>query len=233
MIKNVGVPYNDEDVELEGFVAYSSDEKRPLVLLCHAWKGRDDFICEKAKQLAERGFIGFAIDVYGKGVIGNSAEENAALKKPFLDDRSLLQRRLLKRLNVASALPHVDHTRIAVIGFGFGGLCALDLGRCCENVRGVVSIYGHFNPPKNAESLKTKVLILHGYNDPISPITELEAFQKELEKTNVDWQAHLYSNTTHAFATPSSQSTPSMSYNPLAAKRAWQSTINFLNEVLF
>ena len=93
-MKTAAVSYMDQNVVLEGFSAYPSGKKRPLVILCHTWWGRDDFICEKAKEVAQWGYVGFALDLYGKGVLGRSKEENAALKKPFLEDRHLLQRRL-------------------------------------------------------------------------------------------------------------------------------------------
>ena len=96
-----------------------------MVILCHAWRGRDDFICKKAELMTQWGYAGFALDMYGKGVLGNSKEENASLKAPFIQDRELLKRRVLKALDVASSLPSVDTSRIAVIGFGFGGICAL------------------------------------------------------------------------------------------------------------
>lgn len=116
-------------MELEGFVASSSEEKRPLVLLCHSWAGRDPFICEKAEQIAEWGYVGFAIDLYGKGILGKSKEENAVLKAPFLKDRAFLLKRLLIGLEVASGLPYVDASKRPALGFGFGGVCALELTR--------------------------------------------------------------------------------------------------------
>jgi dienelactone hydrolase len=204
MIKK-NIPYKDQDFDLEGFVAYSAEEKRPLVIFCHAWRGRDEFICQQAERAASLGYIGFAIDMYGKGVLGKSKEENAALKKTFLDDRLLLKRRLIKGFDVACSLPSVDCANIAVVGFGFGGLCALDLARSGVNLKGVISVYGHFDPPRGCPiyPIKAKVLILHGFNDPISPMSELLQFQQEMDKDQVNWQAHIYSHTVHAFATPS------------------------------
>jgi dienelactone hydrolase len=61
------ISYQDKGVELEGFVATPSQEKRPVVILCHAWKGRDDFICQKAKEIAEWGYVGFALDLARSG----------------------------------------------------------------------------------------------------------------------------------------------------------------------
>ncbi len=228
MIKET-VPY----ANFEGFAAHPYKEKRPLILLCHAWKGRDEFICKKAELVASLGYVGFAIDMYGKGVLGNSKEENAALKKPFIDDRALLQQRLLQGYETACALPYVDKEKIVVLGFGFGGICALDLARSGVPLKGAISIYGHFDPPKNVPThpIKAKILILHGYNDPISPMDELYAFQKELENNKVDWQSHIYGNTFHAFATPSANDPAAgILYNPTSAKRAWKAVENFLAE---
>jgi dienelactone hydrolase len=117
------------------------------VLLCHSWSGRDSYIAKQAEIIAQLGYVGFAIDIYGKGVVGKSKEENAALKKPFLENRSLLQRRLLKGLDILHTLPQVSTSHIAVMGFGFGGLCALDLARSTSVLKGAISLYGHFERP--------------------------------------------------------------------------------------
>jgi len=234
MIKNTIIPYTDEGTALEGYLVFPSEKKRPLVVLCHAWRGRDDFICEKAKQVAALGYVGFAIDMYGKGILGNTKEENAALKKPFIEDRYLLQRRLLAGFDKACTLPQVDPAQIVVLGFGFGGLCALELARSGVGLKGAISIYGHFEFPVQSplQSIKSKVLILHGYNDPVSPMSELYAFQQELNKDKVDWQSHIYGNTFHAFATPSANDPDSgIMYNATSAHRAWNEVERFLIEI--
>lgn len=230
-MKTEFIPYEN----FEAFAAYPSDKKGPLVILCHAWRGRDDFICDRAKRIAELGFVGFALDMYGKGVLGNSKEENIALKKPFIDDRTLLLKQLHQGFEVARALPNVDSTRIAVLGFGFGGLCALDLARTYSELKGAISIYGHFDPLPGYPtlSISAKVLILHGFNDPISPVRELQAFMREMEEAKIDWQAHIYSNSYHAFANPSANDPDSgILYNPISAKRAWDESEKFLQDLL-
>lgn len=234
MIDNELILYSDGELQLEGFSAYRVNERRPLVLLCHAWRGRDEFICDKANLVAALGYVGFAIDMYGKGILGNSQDENARLKKPFLEDRAFLRSRLLKGYNAACSLPYVDNTRIAVVGFGFGGICALDLARTGMPLKGAVSVYGHFEPPNNyvAHPIKAKVLLLHGYNDPISPLSTLLAFQQELDETQVEWQSHLYGNTFHAFATPSANDlSTGLMYNPPAAQHAWREIETFLTTI--
>ncbi len=231
---NAFVPYRDLETELEAFAAYPSREKKPAVILCHAWKGRDDFICQQARQIANWGYVGFALDMYGKGVLGKSAEENAALKKPFVEDRKLLQRRVLKAFEVARQLPYVDADRIAVLGYGFGSICALDLARSGVDLLGAISVYGHFEPPHPSlvQPIKAKILILHGYNDPITPLSDLLAFEETLNRAKVDWQTHVFGGAMHAFATPgSNEPAAGILYHPVAAKRAQLAIHNFLDEV--
>lgn len=235
MIQKEYIDYYDQDTLLEGFAAYPSQEKCPLVILCHAWRGRDDFILEKAERVAKLGFASFAIDMYGKGILGSSKEENAKLKKPFVDDRAYLQKRLLSGYKAALSLPYVDKTHIAVVGFGFGGMCALDLARSGVQVNGLVSIYGHFDAPKNVvtKPIEAKILILHGYKDPVVKIAEVHAFAEELDKAKVEWQAHVYGNCYHAFATPSANDKDAgIFYNAEAAKDSWEQVERFLLKTL-
>lgn len=234
MIKKEKIEYSDGETVLEGFAAHPEGEMRPLVILCHAWRGRDDFICEKAERIAELGFAAFAIDMYGKGVLGKNPEENAALKKPFMDDRAFLQRRLLKGYKTACASHFADASRVVALGYGFGAVCALDLARSGVSLHGAISIYGHFSPPKNVAThpIKSKILILHGGNDPVAPKEELQTFIDELTQQKSDWQAQVYGNTYHAFANPSANDhSRGILYNPVSAKRAWQAIVNFLQEV--
>lgn len=228
------IPYEDAGVSLEGFAAYPDERKRPGVILCHAWRGRDEFICEKAELMAKWGYVGFAIDMYGKGVLGKSKEENAAYKKPFIDDRQFLLRRLLQGYQAAKAFPSIDASRLAIVGYGFGGICALDLARSGTDLRGAVSIYGHFDPPSHSKKpIVAKILVLHGYNDPIANQDELHAFEREMNEAKADWQVHLFSNTVHAFATPSANDPSSgILYNPTSAKRADRLLQTFLEEIL-
>lgn len=236
MLQNSAISYWDGATPLEGFATYTTEEKRPLVILCHAWRGRDDFICQKTELIAQLGFVGFALDVYGKGILGKNKDECFALKKPFLEDRHLLQKRLLKGYHKACSLPYVDTKRIVVLGFGFGGMCALDLARSGVHMDGAVSIYGHFDPPRNCpqQAIKAKILIAHGFNDPISSMNELNLYQQELSLAGVDWQSHIYGNTAHAFATPSANDPANgIVYNPISAQRAWSEVERFLGEVLY
>ena len=130
-IRAKSIEYVDGDTRLEGFLAYDEKANQPLpaVLIAHAWGGRDEFVCDKARDLAALGYAGFALDMYGKGVLGSGPDENAKLMQPFLNDRALLQQRITAALQTVHSLEQVDKIRIAAMGFCFGGLCVLDLAR--------------------------------------------------------------------------------------------------------
>jgi len=145
------VEYKHRDTVLEGVIAVdnASTQPRPVVMVSHAWGGRDDFAVQKARDLARLGYVGFALDLYGKGKLGSSKEENSALMAPLLEDRLLLQARMESAIEAAVSQPESDDKKVAAIGYCFGGLCVLDLARTGANVAGVVSFHGLFHPPGN------------------------------------------------------------------------------------
>jgi len=231
------IEYTHDGVTLEGYMAWDETRSGPLpgVLIAHAWGGRGAFECEKARMLSGLGYCAFALDLYGKGVLGSGPEENAALMQPFVADRAMLQSRLSAALQKFAQQPEVDAGRIAAIGFCFGGLCVLDLARIGAAVRGVVSLHGLFVPPGNTEGnrIGARVLALHGHDDPMVPVDMVNALERELTEAGADWQIHVYGNTMHAFTNPSANDPGHGTvYNPVAARRAWVVTEDFLDEVL-
>jgi len=225
------------DTLLEAYVALPATEvaKRPAVLVCHAWAGRSAFECDKADKLAALGYVGIALDTYGKGVSGATNEECSALMMPLVSNRALLRSRLLAGLEAASAIAMVDTSCIAAIGYCFGGMCALDLARSGADLRGVVSFHGLFGAPGDLPNnpVKARILALHGHDDPMVPPDQVLALETELSAAGADWQIHTYGKTMHAFTNPGANAPDNgMQFNPVAANRAWQSMQNFLNEVL-
>lgn len=236
MIKEELIEYEHNGTVLEGFLAYDDSKQgaRPGIMISHAWAGRGEFECNKARKLAELGYAGFALDLYGKGVLGSGPEENQKLMAPFLEDRALLQSRLTKSLDTLREQTVVDKERTAAMGFCFGGLCVLDLARIGTDIRGVVSFHGLFIPPGNTEGtkIKAKVLALHGNDDPMAPPESVLALEKELTQAGADWQIHVYGNAMHSFTNPDANN-PQMGtvYNENADKRSWVTLKNFLEEI--
>lgn len=236
-MKTQYIEYHDDHTVLEGYYVYDDKTagKRPAVLVAHDWSGRNDFARQKAEKLAALGYAAFALDMYGKGILGGTVEERTALIQPFFADRALLRKRVTAALNTVKKLEQVDQARIGAIGFCFGGMCVLDLARSGADIRGVVSFHGIFAAPENLPNaaIKAKVLALHGHDDPMVPPEQVLALETELTKAKVDWQIHVYGNTMHAFSNPAAND-PKLGtvYNPVAEKRSWQAMKDFFNEVL-
>ncbi len=230
------IEYQHGDVTLEAHVAWDEAESgpRPGVLVSHAWGGRGEFEDRKAERLAELGYVGFALDMYGKGVRGNSPEENEALMTPIVSNRPLLQERMALALDQLRNLPHVDADKTAAIGFCFGGLCVLDLARTGADLRGIVSFHGLLHPPGNTEGnrMAAKVLALHGWKDPLATPENVMTFTEEMAAMEADWQLNAYGNAVHAFTNPAAADADGgMLFDPVVERRAWDSMWMFLNEV--
>ena len=230
------VDYAHGDVALDAYVARDdSKSKAPAVLICHAWGGRSDHEEDVAKKLAGLGYVGIAIDVYGKGVRGTTTEECQALMTPLVENRPTLQDRLKAGLDMAKGLDFVQADNIAISGYCFGGLCALDAARAGLDVKGAASFHGLFMKPGNTDGNKinAKVIAFHGWDDPMAKPDDAVAFGEEMTKAEADWQLHGYGGTMHAF-TNKGANNPDFGtvYNADADRRSWQAFENFLAEVL-
>lgn len=230
------INYLDGDTVLEGFFAYDDkvEGRRPAVLINHAWAGRNDFVAEKALKLAELGYFAFAVDMYGKGVLGQNIDQNKALMQPFMDDRKLVLSRMNAALYAVKQMPWVDDNQLAAIGFCFGGLCVLDLARSGVDIKGVVSFHGLLDFPAAQQKNKvlSKVLVLHGNDDPMVSETQLETLRRDLSIAGADWQIHIYGHTMHAFTNPAAND-PGFGtvYNSDAERRSWASMQLFLQDI--
>ena len=230
------IDYHDGSTVLEGYLAYhDTGAPKPAVLVSHDWSGRRELACKGAERIADMGYAGFALDMYGKGIFGadGDADRNGALMAPFAQDRALLRRRINAALHAARQLPQVDATRVAAMGYCFGGLCVLELARSGADVKGVISIHGIFAPGNVPnETISAKVLCLHGHDDPMVPPEQVLALETEMTRANADWQIHVYGGTMHAFTNPKA-SNPGFGtvYKEIAANRAYRSIENFLGEV--
>lgn len=228
--------YALHDTTFESYLAYndSGNFPKPAVLVFHDWSGCNDFAKEKARQLADLGYVGFAVDLYGHGKIGQNNDEKAKLMAPLVENRELLLARLKTAYDVCKALEVVDASRIATIGFCFGGLCALDLARSGTDIKGAVSFHGALGKPNDnmVKKIKSKILVLHGYDDPMVPPSQVENFASEMTEAQADWQIHMYGHTLHAFTNPNAND-PNFGtvYNATADQRSWLAMKNFLAEI--
>lgn len=230
------VEYVVDGVTCEGFLALPEGPGPfPGVLVCHNWMGQNDNDRNKARELAKLGYAAMAADLYGDGQRGTDNDSSSALMMPLVNDRAgALKARTHASIATLAARAEVDADNVAAIGFCFGGLCVLDLARSAAPVRGVVSFHGLLGGQSFEGAAPTAaVLVLHGYDDPMSKPEAVVAFGGEMTGLGLDWQVHAYGGTTHAFSTPGAND-PSFGlvYNERADRRSWQAMRNFLRDVL-
>lgn len=236
MLETKKIKYQDGNVVLEGLFAVDTSQtsKRPGIIVCHDWSGRNEFADNKAKKLADMGYVGFALDMYGNGQVGTTNDEKKALMSPLASDRAVLRTRVNAAYEAIKKISEVDPSKIGIIGFCFGGLCALDLARSGVDLKATVSFHGQLTKPSHLADKKilSKILVLHGHDDPMVPPEQVLEFEKEMTGAQVDWQVHVYGGTQHAFTNPQAHDASlGLVYNSLAEKRSWLAMTNLFNEV--
>ena len=228
--------YNHIEHELHGYLAYieKDEQPKPAVLIAHDWSGQTELFQQKAQVFAELGYVGFAIDMFGLGETGKTNTEKQALIQPLIQDRLLLRTRIQAAYDAVCALPEVNSKKIAIVGYCFGGLCALDLARSGAVLKGAVSIHGLLHPPADVpkQTINSKVLVLHGYDDPLVTHDNLSSFCQEMTEEKVDWQVHAFGLTKHAFTNPHAHDSQlGLMYSATAAHRSSLLIDNFLEEI--
>lgn len=236
-IKSEAIEYLDGDTPLQGHVAFDPgiSGKRPGILVIHDWMGVAPYSIGRAEQLAKLGFIAFVADIYGKGVRPKDPTEASALAGKYKADRALLRRRANAGLQKLSQHPQVDSSKIAAIGYCFGGTSVLELARSGADLRGVVSFHGGLDSPTPADgkNIKAKVLVLHGADDPYVKPADIAAFQEELRGAKIDWQMVYYGDAVHSFTQPHAGNDKSKgaAYQEAADRRSWEAMKDFFAEI--
>ena len=231
------VSYKDEIQKLNGLsVAPKKVSKnKPGILILPAWKGIDNHAKDSAEKLAKMGYTTFVADIYGEGNYPKNTEEAGKQAGFYKKNVDLYQKRIalaLEQLIKSGANPD----NIVVIGYCFGGTGVLEAARAGLNIKGVVSFHGGLGKdaarPNN--SITTKVLVLHGADDPYVSKQEVDAFQQEMKEAKADWQMIFYANAVHAFTDidAGNDNSKGAAYNEKAEKHSWQHMKLFLNEVL-
>lgn len=234
-IKTKPVEYKDGDQTCVGYLAWDESyaDPKPCVVVSHAWGGLDAFAEEKAIQMAALGYVGFALDNYRDGAKPETVEDKTAMMGPLKEDRKKLLGRLKAGIKAAAELPEVDSDNMAMMGFCFGGLCTLDAARAGLDLKAAISFHGLLDAPElPKKKIKAKVLVCHGWDDPMAPPEHVTALAAELTEAGCDWQIHGYGGTTHAFTVPDADSGDGvLKYNPDSDRRSWNATLDLLNEV--
>jgi dienelactone hydrolase len=233
------IDYHSDTASLRGYLAFdeSVSVRRPGVLVFHEGLGLGDFAMARARMLAELGYVAFAADMYGDRRQARNLQEVAHLVGEMRNDPQMLRDRGHAALEALSALPQVDATRLAAVGFCFGGTVVLELARGGADLKAVVSFHGVLatKMPAAAGKVKASVLVCTGADDPLAPPEQVRAFEDEMRAAKVkDWQVISYGNTLHGFTNPAADGSMLRTalYNAQADRRSWASMRGLFDEVL-
>ncbi|MFZ5748105.1 MAG: dienelactone hydrolase family protein [Pseudomonadota bacterium] len=230
--------YDGPGGPFEGVAAWDDavSGARPAVLVVPNVLGQKEADNLKAEALAELGYVALAADVFGQGRRKTHSSENAAEYMNALNaDRVLLRDRLRASLDALTALPQADAAKTAAVGFCFGGKCVLDMARAGLPILGGVSFHGVYDRPDyaNVAPIAARLLVCHGWDDPIAPPDKTVALAQELTESGADWQLHAYGHAGHAFTDTDRRESanPLVAYEPRADARSWRAMVDFLDEL--
>ncbi|MEK7298887.1 MAG: dienelactone hydrolase family protein [Candidatus Margulisiibacteriota bacterium] len=232
------VQYRQGPTLLEGVLAYKEKgpKKRPGIVLFHQKLGITAYEKMRARQLAEEGYVVLTADIFGKDIRPTDDSQAAQEVSKYHGDRGLLRARAKAGFNFLKQFGKTDASRIAAVGYGFGGQVALELARSGEMVKAVVSVHGNLETPEpdEARNITAEILVEHGGDDPFVPWSEVTAFKDEMDKANVPYQLNVYSDAVHAFTIQNGSHLPAtgVAYNAKADRRAWRDMILFLREIV-
>ena len=232
------VEYKQGETALQGWLVAdpAAKGKLPGVVLVHDWFGATDHQKEQAEKLAAAGYVVMVADIYGKGVRPANAADAGKEAGKYYGDRALLRARARAAFDLLAANPKVDATRMAVMGYCFGGLTALELARSGAPLKATVTFHGALSSasPDDAKRIQGKVLVLHGADDPYVKQAELTAFMDEMRAAGKDWQVVQYSGAVHSFTDPraGTDNSKGAAYNASADQRSWRAMRDFFAETL-
>ena len=227
--------YLDGDVRLKGVLV--RDEKRtagPAIVLFPDARGVGAHAIECAGRLATLGYPTLVADLYGEGLQARDMAQAGELMRGLRADVDRWRARARASLDALSGQEGVDHSRLAALGYCFGGSTALELARSGAPLAAVVTFHGGLASPRPADAanIRAKVLVCHGAADPLVPPADVAAFEEAMGRTKVDWQLHAYGGAVHAFTNPDADNagTPALGYNEAADRRSWAAMLGLLQE---
>jgi dienelactone hydrolase len=235
-IQTKAIEYKQGATELQGFAAWDDQAKgkRPGVLVVHEWWGHNEHARNQAIRLAKAGYVGFALDMFGKGKVTTHPKDAQAFVAEATKDWPTEKARFDAALAELRRLPQVDATKIAAIGYCFGGGVALDAARSGEDLAAVATFHGSLSSKQTAKKgIKPRILVMTGADDPMIDAAAVDAFKKEMTAAGARFQVISYPGAKHGFTNPDAdkKGVPGLAYNAQADRESWQALVKFLGDV--
>lgn len=231
------VVYTADGTTLKGFMAAPGDtsRKRPGVLVVHEWWGHNEHARAQARRLAEAGYVGLALDMYGDGKNTTHPDSANAFMMQAVSDQGRMVGRFRAALAELRRDPRVDSTQVAAIGYCFGGMVVLSMARAGEPLVAVGSFHGAIPPeaPVDSGSVKARMLILTGGADPMVPAAQVDAFAAAMRKAGAQVDVVTYPAAMHGFTNPRADSAgvPGLHYDAAVDAQSWDALRKMLSEV--
>jgi len=239
-IKGMDVKYTVRDVQMKGYLAYDENikGKRPGVLVVHEWWGLNDYARKRARMLAELGYTALALDMYGEGKTAAHPDDAGKFSSELMKNFDVGKERFIAGMNLLKSEPTVDQTRIAAIGYCFGGGVVLNMARQGVDLKGVASFHGGLTAVKPAQpgSVKAKILVLNGADDKFITKEQIEAFKQEMKNAGANFRFISYPGAVHSFTNPDADELGKkfnmpIRYNQEADKNSWEELKKFLKQI--
>jgi dienelactone hydrolase len=234
-IKTQEIDYKAGDTALQGFLAYDDavKGKRPGVLVVHEWWGLNQNARDQAVRLAKAGYVGFALDMYGKGKLATHPKDATAFMEATMKDQKVVAARFDAARDLLKKQPQVDPAKIGVFGYCFGGAVALIRARAGEDLRAVVTFHGNLAAGAGTAqkgNVKSPILVQTGGADPFVPKEQVEAFKKEMKDAGAKVEVITYPGAKHSFTNPDAGKAgmDAMAYDADADKKSWDAAMKFL-----
>jgi dienelactone hydrolase len=238
-VKKEVILYQDGDVQLEGFLTYDKllKSKRGGVLIIHDKYGLNEFIKKRAEEIAKLGYVAFALDMFGKDININGQNTIEEILQPFFEEKQELRpHRAQLGLDILTKHSKVDASHVAVIGYGFGGLVAMDIAQSGADLSATINFFGNFatDDKNTVKNIKGPVLILKGSDDKYLSEAELESSLKVMKPESNDWQINTYGGAVRGFTyyELGFDVSTGEAYNYNAYKRSWEAVKILLHETL-
>lgn len=239
-MKTQDIDYRTDDTVLKGYLAYDDriQTKRPGILVVHEWWGHNAYARQRARMLAELGYTALAVDMYGEGKQAAHPGDASKLAGEIRKNLPLAKVRFLAALGSLQQHPMVDSTRMAAIGYCFGGGIVLEMARMGVDLDGVVSFHGSLSTsyPARPGVVRAEILVLNGADDPFVKPEDIDRFKREMESAGVPYLFINYPGAKHSFTNPDAdrigkQFSIPLAYNAEADALSWQAMQEFFDKL--
>lgn len=230
--------YQAGESTLKGYIAWDASKPGPLpgVIVVHEWWGHNEYVRRRARMLAEEGYVALALDMYGDGKNTQHPEDAQKFVMEAVSNADVAKARFLAAVDVLKMHDATDSSKVAAIGYCFGGAVVLQMARLGADLDGVASFHGTLSPqgpPAQPGSLRAKVLVLHGADDSLVPPEQVAAFKREMEAAGVDYKLVEYPGAQHAFTNPEATERGQklnmpLAYDEAADTQSWAELQTFL-----